>query len=81
MWVNGIWNYNSTVARGKLAQYFLLPLQFLILTLTPSHRHYPTTKFTSVSDTPENLRLKKQTAQQSDVSANIHFLLVSVQSP
>lgn len=30
--------------------------------------HYPTTKFTSVSDTPENLRLKKQTAQQSDIT-------------
>jgi hypothetical protein len=30
--------------------------------------HYPTTKFTSVSDTPENLRLKKQTEQQSDIT-------------
>ena len=38
------------------------------MTCHMTHRHYPTTKFTSVSDTPENLRLKKQTAQQSDVS-------------
>ena len=38
--------------------------------LSPLVRHYPTTKFTSVSDTPENLRLKKQTEQQSDVSLN-----------
>ena len=30
--------------------------------------HYPTTRFTSVVDTPENKRLAKQTMQQSEVS-------------
>ncbi|XP_057296587.1 LIM and SH3 domain protein 1-like isoform X2 [Hydractinia symbiolongicarpus] len=29
--------------------------------------HYPTTKFTAVADTPENLRLKKNTTNQSNV--------------
>lgn len=29
--------------------------------------HYPTTKYTAVSDTPENKRLKQNTAQQSSV--------------
>ncbi len=29
--------------------------------------HYPTTKFTAVADTPENKRLAKNTAQQSNV--------------
>lgn len=29
--------------------------------------HYPTTKFTSVADTPENLRLAKNTQQQSNI--------------
>ncbi|XP_077862590.1 LIM and SH3 domain protein 1-like [Saccoglossus kowalevskii] len=29
--------------------------------------HYPTTKFTAVADTPENLRLKKQQKAQSSV--------------
>eukprot|EP00794_Sanderia_malayensis_P006030 gene6030-6731_t len=29
--------------------------------------HYPTTKFTAVADTPENMRLAKNTAQQSNV--------------
>lgn len=29
--------------------------------------HYPSTKFTSVADTPENLRLKKNTTNQSGV--------------
>lgn len=29
--------------------------------------HYPTTRFTSVPDTPENLRLKEQTLRQSQV--------------
>ena len=36
------------------------------LFFTPSH--YPTTKFTVVSDTPENLRLAKQSKQQSQVN-------------
>ena len=31
-------------------------------------RHYPTTKFTVVSDTPENLRLAKQSKHQSQVN-------------
>ena len=31
---------------------------------------YPTIRFSVVSDTPEILRLKKQTAQQSDVCSN-----------
>lgn len=29
--------------------------------------HYPTTKFTAVADTPENRRLQKNTANQSNV--------------
>jgi hypothetical protein len=29
--------------------------------------HYPTTKFTAVADTPENRRLAKQTANQSNI--------------
>lgn len=29
--------------------------------------HYPTTRHTQVADTPENIRLKKQTQQQSEV--------------
>ncbi len=29
--------------------------------------HYPTTKFTAVADTPENLRLSQQTKNQSDL--------------
>nr|XP_006812740.1 PREDICTED: LIM and SH3 domain protein Lasp-like [Saccoglossus kowalevskii] len=33
--------------------------------------HYPTTKFTAVADTPENLRLKKQQKAQSSVSKRI----------
>ena len=49
-----------------------MSVQTLILFSFLSHplmsSHYPTTKFTAVSDTPENLRLKKQTAQQSEVS-------------
>ena len=32
------------------------------------HSHYPTTKFTAVGDTPENLRLKEQQKRQSNVS-------------
>ncbi|XP_029102682.1 LIM and SH3 domain protein 1-like, partial [Scleropages formosus] len=31
------------------------------------HRHYPKTSFTSVADTPENLRLKQQSKMQSQV--------------
>ena len=31
-------------------------------------RHYPTTKFTAVADTPENKRLKENTKKQSNVS-------------
>ncbi len=30
-------------------------------------RHYPKTSFTSVADTPENLRLKQQSKMQSQV--------------
>ena len=37
--------------------------------------HYPTTKFTVVSDTPENLRLAKQSKQQSQVG-KIAYLFV-----
>ncbi|XP_071825116.1 LIM and SH3 domain protein F42H10.3-like isoform X2 [Apostichopus japonicus] len=29
--------------------------------------HYPTTRFTAVADTPENLRIKKNTTQQSQI--------------
>ncbi|XP_028395804.1 LIM and SH3 domain protein F42H10.3-like [Dendronephthya gigantea] len=35
--------------------------------------HYPTTKFTVVSDTPENLRLAKQSKQQSQVEYHKKF--------
>lgn len=35
--------------------------------------HYPTTKFTAVSDTPENLRLQKQQKQQSKVEYTKDF--------
>lgn len=35
--------------------------------------HYPTTKFTAVSDTPENLRLKKQQKQQSQIEYHKDF--------
>ena len=31
-------------------------------------RHYPTTKFTAVADTPENKRLAANTKKQSNVS-------------
>lgn len=37
------------------------------------YRHYPKTSFTSVADTPENLRLKQQSKMQSQVT-NIHTL-------
>ena len=32
-----------------------------------ANRHYPTTKFTAVADTPENRRLAKNTKAQSQV--------------
>ncbi|XP_031564697.1 LIM and SH3 domain protein Lasp-like [Actinia tenebrosa] len=35
--------------------------------------HYPTTKHTTVADTPENLRLSKQTKQQSQVEYHKKF--------
>ena len=35
--------------------------------------HYPTTKFTVISDTPENLRLAKQSKQQSQVEYHKKF--------
>lgn len=35
--------------------------------------HYPTTKFTAVADTPENLRLKKNTTNQSAVDYHKDF--------
>ncbi|XP_072173655.1 LIM and SH3 domain protein 1-like [Diadema setosum] len=35
--------------------------------------HYPTTKFTAVADTPENLRLKKQSQNQSQVTYHKEF--------
>ncbi|XP_070548786.1 LIM and SH3 domain protein 1-like isoform X2 [Ptychodera flava] len=37
------------------------------------HAHYPTTKFTAVADTPENLRLKKQSAIISNVKYHQEF--------
>ena len=37
------------------------------MNLSAFSSHYPTTKFTVVSDTPENLRLAKQSKQQSQV--------------
>lgn len=37
------------------------------------HAHYPTTKFTAVADTPENLRIKKNTTQQSSVNYTKDF--------
>lgn len=36
--------------------------------------HYPTTKHTTVAETPENLRLKKNTANQSSVTYQKDFL-------
>lgn len=36
--------------------------------------HYPTTKHTTVAETPENLRLKKNTANQSQVTYQKDFL-------
>lgn len=36
--------------------------------------HYPTTNFTAVAETPENLRLKKNTANQSGVVYQKEFL-------
>ena len=38
--------------------------------------HYPTTKFTAVADTPENLRMKKNTEQQSTSEYHKKFHLV-----
>lgn len=38
-------------------------------------RHYPTTRHTEVADTVENLRLAKQTRQQSQVSVALIKLL------
>lgn len=35
--------------------------------------HYPTTSFTAVADTPENLRLKKNTTNQSSVVYHKEF--------
>ncbi len=35
--------------------------------------HYPTTKFTAVADTPENMRLKKNTSQQSNIVYHKEF--------
>ena len=42
-------------------------------------RHYPTTKFTAVADTPEQLRLAKQSRQQSQVRSLPIF--VHLQNP
>lgn len=36
--------------------------------------HYPTTKFTVVADTPENLRLAKQSKQQSQIEYQKKFV-------
>jgi len=36
--------------------------------------HYPTTKHTTVAETPENLRLKKNTANQSQVTYQKDFI-------
>ncbi|WP_411027485.1 hypothetical protein, partial [Salmonella sp. s54925] len=36
--------------------------------------HYPTTKFTAVADTPENLRLAKQSKQQSQIEYQKKFV-------
>lgn len=42
--------------------------QFIDFTThTHTHSHYPTTRFTSVADTPENKRLAQQSKQQSDL--------------
>ncbi|XP_067932163.1 LIM and SH3 domain protein 1-like isoform X2 [Watersipora subatra] len=35
--------------------------------------HYPTTKFTSVAETPENMRIKKNTAIQSNIKYHEEF--------
>lgn len=35
--------------------------------------HYPTTKFTAIADTPENIRLAKQSKQQSQVEYHKKF--------
>lgn len=44
-------------------------LIFLTYTLYVAYfRHYPTTKFTAVADTPENKRLAANTKKQSNVS-------------
>jgi len=37
---------------------------------TSYFRHYPTTKFTAVADTPENKRLAQNTKKQSNVSCS-----------
>ena len=39
-------------------------------------RHYPTTNFTQVADTPENMRLQKQTKAQSQVFT-LHIVCLS----
>ena len=36
--------------------------------------HYPTTKFTAVADTPENMRIKKNTTNQSGVVYQKEFI-------
>lgn len=43
------------------------------------YRHYPTTKFTAVADTPENMRLKKNTQQQSAVMPSTSVDLENIQ--
>lgn len=41
---------------------------FLCCCVCLFYRHYPKTQFTTVADTPENLRLKKQSMMQSQVT-------------
>uniref|UniRef100_A0A8B9RMZ3 LIM and SH3 protein 1 n=1 Tax=Astyanax mexicanus TaxID=7994 RepID=A0A8B9RMZ3_ASTMX len=42
-------------------------LNYLMANCNLCYRHYPKTSFTSVADTPENLRLKQQSKMQSQV--------------
>lgn len=49
-------------------------LIFLTYTLYVAYfRHYPTTKFTAVADTPENKRLAANTKKQSNVSPFFYY--------
>lgn len=63
---------SSSVAEGKGEIIGFTALLYGICFTMPFkmflHRHYPKQSFTTVADTPENLRLKQQSELQSQVT-------------